>query len=68
MKTKPHYTRVHCDSCEALAINGVLCHEHGCPDAWKSHKRECKWCGSTFTPETREQLFCSESCAESWGG
>jgi len=22
---------LHCDQCEALAINGVPCHEQGCP-------------------------------------
>ena len=22
-----------CESCEAVSINGVWCHEHGCPDA-----------------------------------
>ena len=24
-----------CDSCEAVMINGVYCHEHGCPNARK---------------------------------
>lgn len=24
-----------CDSCEVLTINGVYCHELGCPEAWK---------------------------------
>jgi hypothetical protein len=23
--------RVHCDQCEAICINGVPCHETGCP-------------------------------------
>ncbi len=32
-----------CQSCEALTINGLYCHEHGCPDAWKDVK--CKLCG-----------------------
>jgi hypothetical protein len=46
-----------CNSCEALTINGVYCHEHGCPDAWKNKTIECKWCGNEFTPEEKEQLF-----------
>jgi hypothetical protein len=25
--------RISCDQCEALVINGVPCHEHGCPNA-----------------------------------
>lgn len=24
-----------CNGCSPSAINGVLCHEHGCPDAWR---------------------------------
>jgi len=53
-----------CQSCEAATINGVLCHEHGCPDAWRDYKAECKWCGQLFTPEERGSAFCSEDCAE----
>lgn len=26
------YTRVECSQCEALCINGVACHEIGCPN------------------------------------
>jgi len=55
-----------CESCEALVINGVLCHEHGCPDSWKDTLRECKWCGQTFIPEEPGEQFCDESCAESY--
>jgi hypothetical protein len=29
------YRRVKCDSCEALVINGVAAHEHGCPNSRK---------------------------------
>lgn len=52
-----------CDSCQALMINGVLCHETGCPDAWKDYKRECEWCGQKFSPETRHQSCCCDECA-----
>ena len=27
-----------CDQCVAVMINGVLCHEHGCPNARKKRK------------------------------
>ena len=57
-----------CDSCEAVHINGVLCHEHGCPDAWKDTKRECKWCGSAFIPDDRFQQFCDDSCYRAYNG
>ena len=57
-----------CESCQALMINGVLCHEHGCPDAWKDKLRECPWCGTDFRPEEREQRFCSPDCAQAYQG
>ena len=53
-----------CDSCEVLMINGVRCHETGCPSAWKDQRRECGWCGASYTPEERGQRYCSEDCAE----
>jgi hypothetical protein len=29
-------TAKHCDQCEALLINGVFCHETGCPNSRKT--------------------------------
>ena len=55
-----------CNSCEVLYINGVKCHEHGCPEAYKDEVRECKWCGQEFEPEDRNQVLCSEECAEAY--
>jgi hypothetical protein len=54
---------MNCNSCEALYINGVLCHEHGCPDSWKDEQRTCKECGTVFFPEDSGQEVCSEECA-----
>jgi hypothetical protein len=62
MKTKTIKQR--CNSCEVMYINGIRCHEHGCPEAYKEELRECKWCGCEFEPEDRYQKFCSEECAE----
>ena len=53
-----------CQSCEALMINGVYCHETGCPDSWKDYSRDCKNCGDGFKPEERGQMLCSDDCAE----
>ena len=48
--------RVHCDSCAMLMINGVACHETGCPNQgarWDRvreewvRQRECFECGCT---------------------
>jgi hypothetical protein len=55
-----------CDSCEVLTINGVYCHELGCPEAWKDEKRSCLFCGQIFIPEDKEQLFCDKSCGEEY--
>jgi len=53
-----------CQSCEALTINGVYCHEIGCPDSWMDYKRECFWCASEFQPEERDQAFCDQDCQD----
>lgn len=57
-----------CPSCEILYINGVRCHETGCPDAWKEEKRKCKECGHEFTPEERHQQCCSHTCNMAYYG
>ena len=55
-----------CPSCSLIRINGVICHEIGCPDAWRDSKRECKWCGTEFVPAERHQSTCSEECYQSY--
>lgn len=59
---------MHCDSCELLRVNGVVCHETGCPQSHIGTLRECKWCGQEFGPEDRHQRFCCDSCAASYNG
>ncbi|MBN1190430.1 MAG: hypothetical protein JXA46_11805 [Dehalococcoidales bacterium] len=59
---------VHCVSCDVLVINNVICHELGCPDAWKDELRTCPWCGQKFKPESKEQLFDCDDCANSYHG
>jgi hypothetical protein len=48
--------RMHCDECEMLSINGVPCHETGCPNSgarWDAEtgdwikQRTCRECGCT---------------------
>lgn len=48
-----------CDSCNPARINGTLCHEQGCPDAWRDYLVECCECGMEFYPEERGQRHCS---------
>ena len=55
-----------------MAINGVVCHETGCPDrgidptTGKPYHKECRWCGQTFAPDNVEETFCDGDCAESY--
>jgi hypothetical protein len=56
-----------CQSCEAIYINGVFCHETGCPDAWRTW-RECCECGQPFMPEHRFEKACSDSCLCAYNG
>ena len=51
-----------CDSCDSATINGVYCHETGCPEAYKAEVRECKECGQQFSPEHPLQQFDTNVC------
>ncbi len=48
-----HGARVACSQCQAAVINGVACHEHGCPH----QTYECKGCGNTVA---RRGAYCEE--------
>jgi hypothetical protein len=60
--------RERCWSCEVTYINGIRCHEHGCPEAWRDEQRECRECGTGFIPETSDQSFCSDICNGAYNG
>ena len=51
---------VSCSQCAALVINGVPCHETGCPN----QTTECEECGQTIP---KRDCLC-ESCAENLAG
>lgn len=55
---------MHCDHCEMIAINGVACHEQGCPRT----PRQCRECGEMFEPDGHLQLCegCREDMDEGW--
>ncbi|NOQ21620.1 MAG: hypothetical protein GQ565_03075 [Candidatus Aegiribacteria sp.] len=53
-----------CDSCNPDMINGVLCHEHGCPDAWRDQKIACFSCGCAFYSREPGLRYCSLECAD----
>ena len=55
-----------CNQCEVLYINGIKCHETGCPEAYKDEVKECLWCGSKFKPDDKDQNCCSEECLQDY--
>lgn len=60
-----------CDHCQLLRINGLVCHEIGCPVAWKDYLRLCFECGAPFVPDQRRQRLCQDcerDLAEGFGG
>lgn len=62
-----------CNGCQMISINGIACHETGCPDAWRDQPKECFECGCEFLRETRHQRTCEdcqniEPMDEEWDG
>ena len=50
-----------CKSCEALMINGVLCHEISCPENSKK-TYDCFYCGAEIMND--EHCNCQEDICE----
>lgn len=48
-----HSFAVRCSQCDALVINGVPCHESGCPN----EMHECKGCWSLVP---KNQKYCED--------
>lgn len=57
-----------CTDCDVVRINGVTCHETGCPsahidpDTGQPYRVECMECGSLFEPESRGDWYCNDDC------
>jgi hypothetical protein len=47
------FLKVRCSQCEALFINGIATHEHGCPNAL----HECQGCNELVPVNVR---YCEE--------
>lgn len=58
--------RISCPSCQLMRIQGVICHETGCPDSYLYITRECKWCGTNFSPEHRKHFYCDDDCERAY--
>jgi hypothetical protein len=52
--TRSRFARPRCSQCEVLVINGVACHETGCPH--QTH--ECKGCDAIIN--NRHQMYCED--------
>ncbi len=50
-----------CTQCQYVYINGVGCHETGCPEMWKNQAVHCFECGFPFLRNERYQKTC-ENC------
>jgi Zn finger protein HypA/HybF involved in hydrogenase expression len=45
-------------------VNGVYCHEQGCPDAWRNYTIDCWECGFEFQREERYQQVCGDCASD----
>jgi len=54
-----------CESCEIAYINGMRCHETGCPESWRGLHKKCFECGCDFVPEnSRFESVCLDCIAD----
>lgn len=54
------FLRWGCDSCSPSMVHGTICHELGCPNAWRDYTVECFQCGCDFYPTERWQRTCED--------
>lgn len=57
-----------CPQCQILYINGLRCHETGCPLSHEGTTRECVECGRRFTPDQGFQHWCDDQCWRAYQG
>ena len=56
---------IRCEQCQLARIQGVLCHETGCPLAWKQ-RTECRECDRVYVPREHWMDCCSRSCYKAY--
>lgn len=54
-----------CDQCSAVMIQGVYCHETGCPNA---RRYECRECGSMYAHRDEAAVCCDPDNASQYVG
>lgn len=52
-----------CDQCDSTTINGVFCHETGCPNDFR--ERSCQDCSEIFLALAHRARRCDE-CNAAW--
>lgn len=65
-----------CQDCDSAIINGIPCHEQGCPSnhidlaTGKPYLIPCSWCGSPVPapPPPYDKAFCDGNCALAYLG
>jgi hypothetical protein len=50
-----------CDGCSPSRINGVLCHESGCPCSWKDYAKKCIVCERKFYTKSHWVRTCNRT-------
>lgn len=55
-----------CDGCSPGMVNGVLCHEYGCPDQWRDYTINCRGCDYEFFPQDKHMAICPNCAIEFW--
>jgi hypothetical protein len=58
--------RLRCPSCQLARIQGIVCHETGCPDRHLFTFTSCLWCGQRCKARRDGRRFCSGSCYRSY--
>ena len=60
----PNTLHCHCSQCDLVCINGVPCHEQGCPDAWQGVPIPCWHCGFDFIPDNKDNTGKYARCPD----
>lgn len=55
-----------CDGCTPLMINGVLCHETGCPYAWKDDPASIEAWEEAMEEQVRMEQAVEEEAEMRW--
>lgn len=53
-----------CDSCEVVMINGVRCHEHGCPNRNYAKRGRIAGCAKEIREEGKTAIIIRKATGE----